>query len=158
MGRRRSAVLAGGVAGAFVVALLLGVQVDLRGTPAGADTAAIDELPVQPVAKTPYTGDETSSKPRAGRTRPATKPEPQRFAWAPAPGASAYHLELFRGSSKVFEAETKRPAVTIPARWTFDQRKQSLEPGDYRWYVWPLVSGRRAARAIVQARLAVPPR
>jgi len=183
MGRRSSAVFAGGVAaGALVVALLVGVRVDLRGVPAGADTAAIDEVPPVSMPQTPRTGDETVSQPRAGqtppatepprvgrtppatkparagRTPPATKPAPQRFAWAPTPGASAYHVELFRGSSKVFEANTTQTGITIPARWVFDRRSRSLDAGNYRWYVWPVASGRQAARAIVQARLAIPPR
>ena len=161
--QRRTAVLAGTMAaGSLVFALLVGVRVDLGGNPAGADTTVIttviDQVPAPSVPSTPKARAET--RPKASRppraTNPATNPAPQRFAWAPTPSASAYHVELFRGSSKVFEGETKRPAMTIPSRWTFDQRRHSLEPGNYRWYVWPLVSGRRAATAIVQAKLTVP--
>ncbi len=53
------------------------------------------------------------TKPRRSRapaepTEPAQasrnrSPQPQRFAWAPVPDASAYHVELFLGSSRVFE-------------------------------------------------------
>ena len=156
---RQSAMLAGGVAaGALVVALLLGVRVELRGTPAGADAEAIAEMSTAPVPQIPRAEDDTLSQPRTGR-RPATvEPAAQRFVWAPASGASAYHVELFRGSSKVFEADTKQPAITIPAHWTFGGRTRSLEPAEYRWNVWPMFSGRRAARAIVQAKLAIPPR
>ena len=178
---RPSAIVAGGVAGALVIALLVGVRVDLNGTLAGADTAAVDEVPLAS-KQTQGSVGETLSEPRAGstppaskraragRTQPTIKPTraggtpspiklaPQRFAWAPTAGASAYHVELFRGSSKVFEADTKRPDLTVPARWVFGQRSQSLEPGDYRWYVWPVIGGRRAVRAIVQAKLVVPAR
>jgi len=69
-----------------------------------------------------------------------------------------YHVELFRGPTKIFESDPKSATVTIPARWTFAGRSQSLEPGDYRWYVWPLVTGRRTAAATVQAKLVVPAR
>jgi len=153
-GRRRSAAFAGGLAAVtLVVALLFGVRVDLSGTPAGADSV-IDEVPVPPISSTPLAPVE---KPRtAGRRPSTTEASPQRFAWAPVKGATAYHVELFRGSSKVFEAGTTRPALTIPARWVFEQEQQTLLPGNYRWYVWPLTSGTRAARATVQATLTVP--
>jgi hypothetical protein len=64
---------------------------------------------------------------------------------------------LFRGSALVFRDETTKPEILIRKRWRFDGRLRRLEPGSYRWYVWPLVDGRRAASAIVQARLVVPP-
>ena len=156
---RRSAALAGAVAaGALATALLIGVRIELGGTPAGADTTVVDRAPVTSVPVAPNDGVETQPAPDPVRPRPANKPSPQRFAWAPTAGASSYHVELFLGSSRVFEADTKRPTLTIPARWEFGGRTRSLEPGDYRWYVWPVRSGQRAAEAIVQARLAIPPR
>ena len=165
VGRRRTAVFAGGVAaGTLVIALLVGVRVDLTGTPAGADTTVIPEAPAPAVPSTPPASASTQPKasapkqPKASRPPRETKSASQRFAWAPVDGASAYHVELFRGSSKVFEADTTRPALTIPARWVFEQKRQTLQPGNYRWYVWPLTSGTRAARAVVQATLTVPPR
>lgn len=157
VGHRRRTAFAGGIAaGALVFALLLGVRIDLRGSPAGADSTSSDEVPAATVPPASTSEGETVPQPRIDPAPRATGPEPQRFAWAPVPDASGYHVELFRGSSKVFEAETRRPSVTVPARWSFDGRSDSLRPGDYRWYVWPLVSGRRAATAIVQARLVVP--
>lgn len=80
----------------------------------------------------------------------------RRFAWAPSPGASGYHVELFRGSALIFRAETKKPEVLIRRRWRLNGRDRRLEPGAYRWYVWPLVDGRRKAKAIVQAKVVVP--
>ncbi len=162
--RRRSAAFAGGLAaGTLVVALLVGVRVDLGVTPAGADSVVVDEVPAPPVSSTPLVPVEKTRKPvdkprNADRRPRTTKSSPQRFAWAPSPGASGYHIELFRRSSKVFEADTTSPALTIPARWVFEQKRQTLQPGSYRWYVWPLTSGTRAARAVVQAKLTVPPR
>ena len=169
--RRRTAAFAGGLAaGALVVALLVGVRVDLNGGRAGADTAPVVVPPVvvEPSAPTvpsaptappaPTVPQNTvPTKPAWPPARPrASRPEPQRFAWAPAAGASAYHVELFRGSSKVFEADTRQPGITIPRQWEFDGRPRSLEPGEYRWNVWPVFAGRRAARAIVQARFVAP--
>lgn len=149
---------AGGVgAGTLVVALLVGVRVDLRGTPAGADTTVIATVPVQSAPEAPSGGK--AAKPAASvLPRPGTRPEPRRFAWAPTAGASAYHVELFVGSSRVFEADTKRPTLTIPARWKSGGRTRSLQPAEYRWYVWSVFSGQRAAEAIVQAKLTIPAR
>lgn len=165
--QRRPAVVAGCVAGGLLVAaLMLGVRVDMRGNPAGADTTDVVETlslvvpahsPPISVPSRPRRGEKPKPSGSRGESPPRTGRVPRRFAWAPTPGASAYHVELFRGSSKVYEADAKRPAITIPARWVFDRRRQSLEPGDYRWYVWPVVAGRRVARGIVQARLAIPP-
>jgi hypothetical protein len=96
----------------------------------------------------------------AGAARKRAAPEPvvqtRRFAWAPVPRATSYHVEFFRGSTRVFSASTTRAEIAIPKRWRFRGRAQSLEPGDYRWYVWPVFRGSgRAAAASVQARLRV---
>lgn len=162
---RRWSFLGGGVAaGALVIALLVGVRIDVRGTPAAADTTVGREVPAPSAPSTPRTGVDTPAEsrvpdhPASGDRQPRSTTRPQRFAWAPAPGASTYQIELFRGSSKVFEAETKRPAFALPARWVFDRRPQTLEPGTYRWYVWPVSSGTRASRAIVQSSLFIPSR
>jgi hypothetical protein len=182
-GHRRSALLAGSVAAAtLVAALLVGVRVDVRGTQAVADTTAIGEPP--PTSAVPTTQPETqpetqpTTKPktkpktqpqgdaaepkRGGRTptRPPAPPTnaviPRRFAWAPAAAATGYHVEFFRGSSLVFSANTKRPDVSIPKSWTLGGKPRTFGPGEYRWYVWPIVDGRRASQAIVQAKLVVP--
>jgi hypothetical protein len=154
--RRRPAAFAGvAAAGMLTVGLLLGVRVDLAGNPAGADATVVDSVPAVVVPKTDTEQTETQPPPPPpARADPA--PEAQRFAWAPVPGASGYHVELFLSSSRVFAADTARPAVTVPPSWKFAGRTRRLVRGEYRWYVWPVTSGRRAARAIVQARLTIP--
>jgi hypothetical protein len=84
-----------------------------------------------------------------------SKPRARNFAWAPTPGASAYRMELFKGGTRIFSTETRATQVTVPARWRYDNEVRSLDPGGYRWLVWPIVSGVRAARAIVQSTLVV---
>lgn len=93
---------------------------------------------------------------RPRRPSQETRVPGRRFAWAPSPGASGYHVELFRGSALIFRAETNKPEVVIRRRWRLNGRDRRLEPGAYRWYVWPLVDGRRKAKAIVQAKVVVP--
>jgi hypothetical protein len=129
--------------------------------------APTDRAPSAPNTREPKSQPSRapSPSPSAGTSNRAPTPtparvraEPQRFAWAPVTDASGYHVELFRQQVKVFAADTRQPAVTIPVRWRFADRKRRLAPGEYRWYVWPVVAGRRAARAIVQSRLTVPSR
>jgi hypothetical protein len=89
---------------------------------------------------------------------PATKhsgPSSRSFAWAPVPGASGYHVELFRRNSLVLAADTPRAGMTIPAKWSFDRREFRWASVAYRWYVWPIVSGKRTTSAVVQARFVV---
>jgi hypothetical protein len=86
------------------------------------------------------------------------RPRPRAFAWAPAPRASAYRVELFKGNTRIFSEETKKTQVTIPGRWPYGNATRSLEPGAYRWVVWPIVSGARSSRAIVQSTVVIPGR
>jgi hypothetical protein len=80
----------------------------------------------------------------------------RRFSWAPVPRASAYYIEFFRGSARVFAATTRRAEVAVPRQWRFGGRVQKLAPGDYRWYVWPVFGETgRAPAASVQARLRI---
>lgn len=93
--------------------------------------------------------------PSAPDTNPSAPDTPRRFAWAPVTGAEGYHVELFLRDQRVFSADSKVPSITVPQAWTYDRKKRVLEAGTYRWYVWPIVAGRRAARAVVQATVSV---
>jgi hypothetical protein len=175
-----------GVAAVTVLSLLLfDVRVQVGKTPASAETpqtrAAAGSAPSRPrAASVPRPGRKTSNEgvtkpqaaapsapsrpraesvPRPGRktsTEGVTKPQARRFAWAPAPGASGYHVEFFRGSVRAFSADTTGPELTVPARWKDAGKTRRLAAGEYRWYVWPVVSGTRASSAIVRATLVVP--
>jgi hypothetical protein len=182
--RSRHPVLIGAFATVtLTTALLLGMGADPGGPPNVVQTAAVGEPPAStapaPTAPAPTAPAPTAPAPTApapakpapatpAPTKPAAKPSrPQArtpavsrpvvrpFAWAPSAGASAYHVELFRGAERVFAAETKRAAIDIPARWRFAGRRQMLEPGEYRWYVWPVIAGKRSGTATVQATLSI---
>ena len=105
----------------------------------------------------PVTAPEAISlePPARAETPPLRAPAARRFAWAPVRGVSRYQIELFRGAVAGLRRDHERPAITIPATWTHAGRTYRLEPVEYRWYVWPIVSGRRTAKAVVQARLVV---
>ena len=95
--------------------------------------------------------------PRVGSKPPATSraSAARRFAWAPVKGARAYRFELFRGPEQVLVRRTETPALQLPPSWQTDGRRVTLEPGDYRWYVWPVLPDGVAAGAVMQARLTV---
>lgn len=156
------------VAAVLGVALLLGVDVSLRGTPAGADplvteagdarrslrsvrpVAELPQDPSLPAARTPpRTGTAPGGMPDAGVTAS------HRFAWAPVSGASRYHVELFREGIRVYVGSTNHPQMELPATWIFSGRHQRLSPGSYRWYVWPVQAGRRSSNATVRSALVI---
>jgi hypothetical protein len=167
--RGRHPVLAIGFATAsLTMALVLGMSAGPGGAPTAIETGVEADVPAvaapaftppapaPPVAKPskPTAKPNKPTRPR-NRTPAVSRPVARPFAWAPAPGASGYHVELFRGDERVFAARTKKPAIDVPARWRFGGRSQTLSPGSYRWYVWPVVDGKRSAAATVQATLAI---
>jgi hypothetical protein len=151
---RHSRRLLVGVAATTMLALLLfDVRVEVGERPAAADSSA-SAVGIGGSAPTPHA-------PRvAGPSSKVTPPRTadRRFAWAPVPGATGYHVEFFRGASRVFTKETAEPLLTVPAQWTVKGRKRSLRPGTYRWYVWPVVGRRLQSQAVVQTTVTIPGR
>ena len=156
---RRMPLVAAGIAATFAAAVLLGVQVSLRGNPAGAESrAAAPPATTSPVA-TPESKPSTppaTPRPPVARERPQRARAPRLFAWAPVPGATAYLVELFRDDDLIYSSEVPMPRLELASRWKFRGRLQTLGPGTYRWYVWPVRSGRRDTQATVQTELSVP--
>jgi hypothetical protein len=103
--------------------------------------------------------------PPPASTHPSTTPKPpkpkpappvvtrQEFAWAPAPGATAYDVALFAKTKRIFHARTRRARITIAVRTGKRGPAGSVPAGAYEWYVWPIVNGRQATAAIVRSRL-----
>ena len=128
--------------------------------PAGLDTTASGKLgAAAPGLVTRQTGLMPATLAPGEKSSSASQPRdvntPRRFVWAPVEGATGYRVQLYRGSSLVFSAGTTGTEVRIPVSWSLGGRRQSLNSGEYRWYVWPVVSGERASEAIVQARLVI---
>lgn len=156
--RRTSRPLIAGVAAAAVLGLLLFVRVEGSEAPAPTDpptedrtSQAVGAPPPRPAAPRP----KKATRAAPPRVRPDKALE-RRFAWAPSQAASGYHVEFFRASRRVYAEDTRRAQITVPARWTSEGRRRSLQPGQYTWYVWPLVAGVRSSRAIVQATVSIP--
>jgi hypothetical protein len=164
---------------AAVVSIALLLFVDFRpdrGRPVAS--GGVVETPTVPLTPAPVpaqspTKAKPKAKPQAGprpkqespsRSQPKSRPKApaaptgpvaRRFAWAPVTGASAYHIEIFKGRKRVFASDTRRPEVTVPRRWRLDGVERTLQAGSYRWYVWPVIAGERALKAVVQAQLVV---
>jgi hypothetical protein len=113
---------------------------------------AVPARKVVPVPKAP-TAKKAVLAPTATDT---TRRRMQRFAWAPASGATSYEVAIYEGGRRVFVARTKTAAVDIPVSGQARGSPESLEPGTYQWYVWPIRQGHRARVAIVRSRLVVP--
>jgi hypothetical protein len=110
---------------------------------------AVQALPVPTPSRAPA---HHSSLPAPAAGRATTR----RFAWAPVPGASRYDIQLFRGGVAVFRTATSSPTVLVPTQWHYAGRVETLSPGDYRWYVWPIYpNNRRSETAVVSARLSI---
>ena len=116
-----------------------------------------------PIATSPPAGttarSATTPQPPTTGTEPEPEPEPtgKTFVWAASAGAAAYEFQLFRGATRIFRTRVAEPRLQLPREWRDDGRDQSLEPGTYRWYVWPISEStqRRARVATVQARLVI---
>jgi hypothetical protein len=98
-----------------------------------------DAAPPGPTARTPP-GPRARRRrqliaPRAGAlVRPA---RPPLLRWTPVRGARYYNLQLWRRGAKVLSVWPARPHYQLKRRWTYGGRRWRLEPGRYRWFVWP---------------------
>jgi hypothetical protein len=147
-----------GVAAATMLALVLfDVRVEVGERPAVAESNPSESPHASSVGPvTRPSSPTTASRRPPDTTRKLFRATDRRFAWAPVPGASGYHVEFFRGSARVFADETTGPLLTVPAEWSLDGSRRSLRPGTYRWYVWPIVGDHRQSHAVVQATLSIP--
>ncbi|MCJ7712084.1 MAG: hypothetical protein MUQ32_14780 [Chloroflexi bacterium] len=80
-----------------------------------------------------------------------------RVSWKPEPDAVGYEVALIRGSRTVYRAYSLRNSLELPARWKFAGRVYQLDPGVYRWHVWPVrAAGARDASPSLRRTLVVP--
>ena len=142
----------------IVTLLLLDVRVEVGKAPASAERTVSGKSSTSQLGgrRSAPGGGKPPASSYGSRPERAAVPRARHFAWAPERSTSAYHVELFHGSTRVFAKDTTAPEITIPARWSFAGKRRWLQPGEYRWYVWPVVSGQRRSKAIVQAKLVVP--
>ena len=71
---------------------------------------------------------------------------PPVLRWAPVSNATYYNVQVWRNGKKILSAWPGSPRYAVSARWTFRGVRYRLTPGTYRWYVWPGLGSRNAAR------------
>ncbi|HEV2711723.1 MAG TPA: hypothetical protein VGU26_01395 [Gaiellaceae bacterium] len=71
---------------------------------------------------------------------------PPNLIWATAKRATYYNVQLMRGGRKVLSAWPADPSYRLRRTWSYNGRRYRLRPGLYRWYVWPGLGRRSAAK------------
>jgi hypothetical protein len=170
--RVRWALFAGGVAAVTAISLLVGVRVDVSGQTAGADSTVRAGSSKPAVSRPEHKAPKKATPKKAvrpparrhaaggvrnpARVRAATPaPTQRRFAWAPSQGASGYDVEFFRDGERVYSGHTAGTTIEIPAHWRYQGATREFHAGEYRWYVWPEISGRRSSTASVQTTISI---
>lgn len=75
----------------------------------------------------------------------ATRVTPPLLRWSPAEGATYYNVQLHRRGVKVLSVWPVASSLRLKRRWVYAGRRWQLNPGVYRWYVWPAY-GKRAEK------------
>jgi hypothetical protein len=65
--------------------------------------------------------------------------------WKAVPGASYYHVQLFRGGKRILAVWPHGPQLALQPAWSWGGRRYRLDRGTYRWYAWAGVGARSAA-------------
>jgi len=71
---------------------------------------------------------------------------PPILRWKASPGATYYHVQLFRGGKRILAAWPRGPQLALRPTWSWGGRRYRLDRGTYRWYVWAGTGPRSAAR------------
>jgi hypothetical protein len=81
-----------------------------------------------------------------------TMKNPPTLAWARAKRASYYNVQLIRAGRRILSAWPARPSFRLRRTWLYKGQRYRLQPGVYRWYVWPgygrISAARYAKRAL----------
>jgi hypothetical protein len=70
--------------------------------------------------------------------------KPPLLTWKRVKSARYYNLQLWRGKVKVLSTWPRKSNLQLQLKWSYKGRSFRLQPGLYRWYVWPGI-GRRAS-------------
>ena len=73
-------------------------------------------------------------------------PGPPRLRWAAARRARFYKVQLVHAGRKRLSAWPAGATLQVPSQWRVGRRMRRLEPGVWRWYVWPGYGSRAKPR------------
>jgi hypothetical protein len=62
---------------------------------------------------------------------------PPRLKWTPIAKAGYYNVQIFRNGHKVLSAWPHGTSLRLKRNWRFGGARRHLDPGTYKWYVWP---------------------
>ena len=120
----------------------------------GVGTAFVDRT-VRPGRTYTYTvtSVDAAGNRSGGIARKVTTPmlmafgaSPPVLRWTPVSSATYYNVQVWRNGKKILSAWPGSPRYAVSARWTFRGVLYRLTAGTYRWYVWPGLGSRSAAR------------
>jgi hypothetical protein len=67
------------------------------------------------------------------------------LSWPSRPGASYYHVQLFRNGKRILAAWPLTTQLLLHARWQWAGRRYRLAPAQYTWFAWAGFGARAAA-------------
>jgi hypothetical protein len=62
---------------------------------------------------------------------------PPLLTWVKVRKADFYNVQLFRKGRKILSKWPIKPRLRLQRSWVWNGRRRTLEPGTYRWFVWP---------------------
>ncbi|MBA2475230.1 MAG: HYR domain-containing protein [Actinobacteria bacterium] len=71
---------------------------------------------------------------------------PPVLVWSRVGAATYYNVQLYRGKQKVLSVWPVRARFFLRSGWKYGGKSFKLEPGLYRWYVWPGLGRRSQSR------------
>ena len=112
-----------------------GVSQTVVGVPVGTGADAAPPGPTAPARRRARYRRPRLLAPRLGTiVRPG---RPPLLRWTPVRRARYYNVQLWRRGAKILSAWPARPRHQLKRRWKYGGRSWRLEPGRYRWFVWP---------------------
>jgi hypothetical protein len=83
-----------------------------------------------------------TARPASFLARPAlgallSTSEPPVLRWKAVSPARYYNVQVYREGHLVLSAWPTRSALHLRSSWRYGNRRRHLDPGLYRWYVWP---------------------
>jgi hypothetical protein len=104
----------------------------VTGIPVAAPATDVSAVPPAPVGRQParrLIAPLPGAIVRMGR--------PPMLRWVRIRRASYYNVQLFRVRRKILTVWPVGPRYQLKTRWTYGGKLRRLEPGHYRWIVWP---------------------